>query len=315
MDECRLENSGLRAKLRDAEAKLGAAAQDRAVAEHRATEALLLATQRGGDDGVLDAGSTASAASALTPVQTDDELYATRAALAAHMKLADAYANASAVKAAPRVARSLEEAHRRALDVARRELERALASSRPLAVFYGSMLTRIEARQVKVPLAAPAEPPRSRRNSASSDERRARPAAAKTPKTVAFTPATPAATQRLHHYHGTHVSRTPGADLAAPTPAVDGPALEVKIRGLDDDRLREPDTPLDDRYLGDDDGLEFSEYSQGSASSRPSRRPEPSPAASSASLGSSRSRRSHDGSLSSRTYSVGKYASGSSRSS
>jgi hypothetical protein len=94
-----------------------------------------------------------------------------------------------------------------------------------------------------------------------------------------------------------------------------GPALEVKIRGLDDDRLREPDTPLDDRYLGDDDGLEFSEYSQGSASSRPSRRPEPSPAASSASLGSSRSRRSHDGSLSSRTYSVGKYASGSSRSS
>lgn len=186
------------------------------------------------------------------------------------------------------------------------------------------MLTRIEARQVKVPLAAPAErrssddAPRSRRNSASSDERRARPAAAKTPKTVAFTPATPAATQRLHHHHGTHVSRTPGADLAAPTPAVDGPALEVKIRGLDDDRLREPDTPLDDRYLGDDDGLEFSEYSQGSASSRPSRRPEPSPGASSASPGSSRSsrsRRSHDGSLSSRTYSVGKYASGSSRSS
>ncbi|KAH8062718.1 hypothetical protein JL722_3647 [Aureococcus anophagefferens] len=213
--------------------------------EHRATEALLLATQRGGDDGVLDAGSTASAASALTPVQTDDER-ATRAALAAHMKLADAYANASAVKAAPRVARNLEEAHRRALDVARRELERA-----------------------------PPPPPRY---------------------------------SRLHHHHGTHVSRTPGAELAAPTPAVDGPALEVKIRGLDDDRLREPDTPLDDRYLGDDDGLEFSEYSQGSASSRPSRRPEPSPAASSASLGSSRSRRSHDGSLSSRTYSVGNAA-------
>ena len=105
--------------------------------------------------------SSGSSSSSKTPRSDDDddeELYHTRAALAAHMRLADAYANQHALQQAPDD--RAEQLNERVLARARRDLEKALAGSRPLGAFYSRMLERIESRSNTVPLKKGGPPPR-----------------------------------------------------------------------------------------------------------------------------------------------------------
>ena len=121
--------------------------------------------------------SSSSSSSSKSPkTDEDDELYHTRAALAAHMRLADADASQRASPEAPGAERSLARA--------RRDLEKALAGSRPLGAFYARMLERVAATKGGPP---PRPGPSQKRE------------------------------QRIHHGRGTHRALVDGAlppDLA-----------------------------------------------------------------------------------------------------
>ena len=104
----------------------------------------------------------------------------TRAALAAHMRLADAYANQHALQQVPD--ERAEQLNERVLARARRDLEKALAGSRPLGAFYSRMLERIESKSSTVPLSRKGGPPPRPKPQSQKRE------------------------QRIHHGRGTHAA-------------------------------------------------------------------------------------------------------------
>ena len=107
----------------------------------------------GGNRRRKPAASSSSSSSSKTPRSDDDddeELYHTRAALAAHMRLADAYANQHALQQVPD--ERAEQLNERVLARARGTWRRRLAGSRPLGAFYSRMLERIESTSSTVPL-------------------------------------------------------------------------------------------------------------------------------------------------------------------
>ena len=179
--------------------------------------------------------SSGSSSSSKTPRSEDDdeELYHTRAALAAHMRLADAYANQHALQQAPDD--RAEQLNERVLARARRDLEKALAGSRPLGAFYSRMLERIESRSNTVPLKKGGPPPRPKPQSQKRE-------------------------QRIHHGRGTHsslVDGTPPPDLA-----------RLEIRGGHRSSSSSESGSLDDRFDVDDDHLDYSQSSVSAKSSR-----------------------------------------------
>ena len=108
----------------------------------------------------------------------------------------------------------------RVLARARRDLEKALAGSRPLGAFYSRMLERIESTSSTVPLS------------------KGRPAAAAKPQSQKQE-------QRIHHGRGTHaamVDDTPPPDLA-----------RLEIRGGHGHSSSSESGSLDDRFDVDDD--------------------------------------------------------------
>jgi len=164
--------------------------------------------------------SPSSSSSKSPKTDEDDELYHTRAALAAHMRLADAYASQRASPEAPSAEWSLARA--------RRDLEKALAGSRPLGAFYARMLERVAATAATKGGPPPRPEPSQKRE------------------------------QRIHHGRGTHRALVDGAlppDLA-----------RLEIRG--GDGASSSSGSLDDRFDVDDDHLDYSQSSVSMKSSR-----------------------------------------------